>query len=330
MKPRIKRMISLALVLVMALSAFCISVNAVEGDTVTYSYIVTSSADIAAYDGEVTYPDTLSVKSFDGPEWASVKDGKLLFNCTEYEDPYDFSGGAVMITVVFDVQGDYSADDINTKLVEFFSTSQVQGQENTPYTYVERIDGNDAGSGYVDIDNPDNNSNDVYVLSGGKTVNLKGTFSRDAADSKDFGFDEDFRNAQIIGVQKKNSGNKDLRFVAVLRNEIAQDADSYGFIALGSTTVARARERVESFTLETAGSRAFNCKNTDNNVSGDYGVYSTNTPYKYVTYAVDGIGDNAVAVMFYIKKGSNVYYCEYKNGAGNYLKSCAVNWALLG
>ena len=95
--------------------------------------------------------------------------------------------------------------------------------------------------------------------------------------------------------------------------------------------MASARAIVENYTLDTAPSKhIFSCKGTSNKISGDYGKDGANTKYKYVTYAVNNIGDYAVAVMFYVKdtKG-NVHYAPYMNANGRN-NSCSVNWAALG
>lgn len=337
MKLRFKKFTSVitALFLISAL-CFSTSVNAVENETVSYKFFVTCSEDIVAFEGELTYPDTLtaaSVEFFDEDiEWDYDGDlsSPLYFNVTKAETPYDFSEGVALVTVNFKINGEYDYNDIKVSIDEFYTQSQAKTSENTPYCYGAMLDDNIIYSGYADIDYPDNNSDNVYTTSSGKSINLENLFYRKSDDTADFGFSGPLKDIELLGVQKKNTGQS-IRFVSVIDNEIAQDADDYGYIAVASNDVADARAKLEEFTYETAPENNIKaCKGTSNNVSGDYGNYSSDKPYKYVTYAVNNISDKAVAAMFYIKKGDKVYYATYTNGAGNVLKSCAVNWALLG
>ena len=141
-------------------------------------------------------------------------------------------------------------------------------------------------------------------------------------------------NLQILGVQKKDSTEThDLRFVSVINNVIAKDAEDYGFIAIGASDMATARSIVESdrFNLDNAPDKnVFSCIGKSNRVSGDYGLSDSDKDYKYVTLAVNNIRDYAVAVRFYVKdKNGNVFYAPYINYAGNSYYSCSVNWAAL-
>ncbi len=358
MKSRFKKIISLFLVVIMAVTAMCVSAVSASADApvyVTYKYIAKCATPIAAFDGLIGYPtsvlsiaqvydevnekyvDDITVFSKDKPGYSSDNNGTIKFNATNYEEPYDFSAGAAVVTVKFLVTdpSSFEASYISTTMNEFYSQSQAQGTENTKYTYAEVADSDVIRGGSIDIDDPffctDNEK--VYVTDSGDVVSCDSYFSRDAEDTVDFGFNEDFKKAQILGVQKKraDSNEKSVRFIAVLNNTIAQDADEYGFIAVANTTVDGARNVANAITLDNAPAKnIFNCKNTNNTVSGDYGKYGTDTTYKYVTYAVNNIGDNAVAVKFYIKKGNNIIYADYKNGEGNFFTYCAINWALLG
>ncbi len=358
MKLRFKKIISLFLVVILAVTAVCVTAVSASADTpvyVTYKYIAKCDTPIAAFDGEVAYPksmfsiaqvydevnekyvDDITVFSKGKPGYSSDNNGTIKFNATDYENPYDFSNGAAVVTVKFLVTNpaSYDISGICATMNEFYSQSQTQGTDNTKYTFAEVANDNVIRGGSIDIDQPASSTNNekVYVTGSGDIVNCDSYFSRDAADTVDFGFNEDFKSAQILGVQKKRAdlNEKSVRFIAVLKNKIAQDADEYGFIAIANSTVDGARTAANTVTLDNAPSKnIFNCKNTNNTVSGDYGKYSTDTSYKYVTYAVNKIGDKAVAVKFYIKKGNNVIYADYKNGEGDFFNNCAVNWALLG
>ncbi len=152
MKKSYRRITSLILVMLMVLSSVCFTANAV-GETITYKYVVTCSEAIAGFDGEISYPSTLSVNSVSGPQWFGNNNDKICFNWSSYEEPFDFSDGAAMVTVVFNVNGAYDASDIHTDLIEFYNTEQVRGVENTPYYFTEGVEGENETKGYVDLDN---------------------------------------------------------------------------------------------------------------------------------------------------------------------------------
>ena len=136
-------------------------------------------------------------------------------------------------------------------------------------------------------------------------------------------------NLQLLGVQKKTDNvKKSIRFVAVVNNDIIKDAEDYGFIAVGSYNKDVARMIVEgdSFAYE-KGKNVFSCKGKDNKISGNYGKFNADTNYKYVTFAVNDIGDFAIAARFYVKdKNGKVYYAAYKNAEGTY-GSCSAAWS---
>lgn len=144
-------------------------------------------------------------------------------------------------------------------------------------------------------------------------------------------------NFKILGVQKKytdSNGTEEtrgVRFVAVLNNEILQDAEDYGFIAVAGNYMSEARANIDGVTLDTASDKnVFTCKGTNNSISGEYGKYNSQKDYKYVTFAINNIRDKGVAVMFYLKDRNNkVYYANYTNREGATYTNCAVDWATL-
>ena len=143
-----------------------------------------------------------------------------------------------------------------------------------------------------------------------------------------------FKNLEILGVQKKLSDadeSRGVRFVTVIDNEVVQDAEDYGYIAVAGDDMNDAREKIADVTLDTVSAKnVFTCKETDNTVSGDYGKYSSDKSYKYVTFAINNIREKGVAVMFYLKdKNGNVYYAPYTNKSGDSFNNCAVDWAAL-
>ncbi len=173
---------------------------------------------------------------------------------------------------------------------------------------------------------------EYYTPSTGDPIKLTDTVQRAADDTTLQNIPNEFKNLQILGVQKKiDNIKKSVRFVTVVNNNILKDAQDYGYIAVGAIDTAMARSFAESYTLDTAPSgNVFCCKGKDNRISGDYGKASSNKPYKYVTFAVNNIADFSVAAVFYVKdKNGNVYYAPYTNSAGTTYKSCAVNWAAL-
>ena len=178
---------------------------------------------------------------------------------------------------------------------------------------------------------PDADEN-IYTDSNGKEIDLSETISREADDTELKGIKNEFKNLQILGVQKKkNTEEHDIRFVTVINNEIIKDADDYGYIAVSAEGMENARSVAESFTLDKAPEKhIFSCKGTSNKISGDYGKSGADTKYKYVTYAVNDIGDNAAAVMFYIKdQNGKVFYAPYTNSAGTTFNSCSADWNAL-
>jgi hypothetical protein len=170
-------------------------------------------------------------------------------------------------------------------------------------------------------------SDGEYLDKDGNTINLNKTFEKEESDTADFGISNSFRNLQILGVQKKNDNTKSIRFVSVVDNKVIQDAADYGYIAVGAGDKDSARSIVESDSFNYENNRnVFSCKGKNNKVSGDYGKYSTNTNYKYVTFAVNNIGDYAVAVRFYVvDQNGKVYYSPYINSEGTY-NSCSTKW----
>lgn len=160
MKTRFRSLISIVLCVLMVIAAFCAhsSVFAVVGDTITYKYLVNCSSAINAFDGEVRFPNTLSVNSVvvyseeSAAEYA-VNNGKILFNATNVGTPFDFSNGEAMVTVEFTVNGEYNKNDIYTTLSEFYTTEVIYSG-NIAYNYSNIVDDEVITSGHVDIDNP--------------------------------------------------------------------------------------------------------------------------------------------------------------------------------
>lgn len=172
----------------------------------------------------------------------------------------------------------------------------------------------------------------VYTTQNGTDIDLTATFTRDAEDKAKFGIGNTFKNFEILGVQKKSDENeRAVRFVAVMNNNVVQDAEDYGFIAVEGDDMDDARAKIANVTLDNAPQEnVFTCKETGNSVSENYGKYDSKTDYKYVTLAINNIRDKGVAVMFYVKdKNDNVYYAPYTNKNGDSFNNCAVDWETL-
>lgn len=172
-----------------------------------------------------------------------------------------------------------------------------------------------------------------YTDKNGKTIDLDETMTKQSDDTLLSDIDNTFKNLQLLGVQKKNDTNKNsIRFVSVINSEIVKDAADYGYIVAGAGLVDTARTIVESYKTsgEIPAKHMFSCRNSSNKISGNYGNKDADTKYKYVTFAVNNIGSNAVAAMFYVKDtNGKMYYAPYTNSSGTTYISCAANWASL-
>ncbi len=172
----------------------------------------------------------------------------------------------------------------------------------------------------------------VYTSENGEEININDKISRADDDTELQGIGTEFKNVQLLGVQKKKDTSKhDLRFVSVINNKIAKDAADYGYIAVGAENKKSALYALENYTLDNAPAKnVFKCKGTSNRISGDYGNFSSDTDYKYVTYSINNIGNSYVAVMFYVKdKNGNVFYAPYTN-ANSTTNICVTDWQTLG
>jgi hypothetical protein len=150
---------------------------------------------------------------------------------------------------------------------------------------------------------------------------------------------DDYKALDLLGVQKHSNTEKhDVRFVTVIDSRILENATDYGYVfsIVDSDTVAKAKENSSQITVENGTLRS--CKNTTNNISGDYGndVFDKNedgyTSYKYVTATVSNLpatldepnGSKVVVARFYVKLEDNENYI-YATYCSNY-DGCAVNY----
>ncbi len=155
---KIKRTLSVLSAMLIMLTAVCgcFAVSANAAGTMTYSFVVTTSEEVNAFEGKIFYPkDALSVNTITFNGQKNDKIGTVLFNDSNVSVPFDFVGGKTMITVVFNVNGDYNAADISTEISDFYSNATV-ATGNIPFEYANVIDGEVVSCGHTDIDTPAN------------------------------------------------------------------------------------------------------------------------------------------------------------------------------
>ena len=142
-------------------------------------------------------------------------------------------------------------------------------------------------------------------------------------------------NLKILGVQKKteqdkltsNSG-RDMRFVTVVNTDILKDADEYGYVFAKFDSKEAARIHANEILVGAQKTITKKCTGTDNTISEGYGIYATDTAYKYVTASVNGVDDGyAVAARFYVKKGDTYYYADYTNKNNETYDVCAAAYS---
>ena len=152
----------------------------------------------------------------------------------------------------------------------------------------------------------------------------------DINDGNAFGLECDYLKGTLLGVQKKSvagedtssqEGAKNMRFIAVLDTDLVQDADDYGFVLAKANNTNKTYAEINYDAIKVGDDRVktISAKNTYNNVCGTtdealaYGdPTDANTPYKYITCAVNNMGDNdKVVARFYYKKDGIVYYAKY-------------------
>ncbi len=142
------------------------------------------------------------------------------------------------------------------------------------------------------------------------------------------------KNFLILGVQKKPEMTQRncIRFVSVVNTDILKDADEYGYLLAktsrtGDSTYTDLRNKINKIEYGKPNIYQKNIKGTDNQISGDYGLYDTNTPYKYITLGINDVPDDVVFVArFYVKKGDKIQYADYYNSANNRYDGCSIDW----
>ena len=155
--------ILLSVAIMLTVICGCFAVTADAASTITYSFIVKTSETVNGFEGELSYPNTLSVTGVTFSGQYNDTNGKILFNSSNASDGFSFTNGANLITVVFKVLGDYNASDISCDVAEFYSNASVMSG-NIPFYFENVIDGETVSRGYNDIDVPANNYTDFSFL----------------------------------------------------------------------------------------------------------------------------------------------------------------------
>lgn len=169
---KIKKLSSIIMAAVLtATSLFCVSAQTTDSSQkVVYSYVVATDSKIAAFDGEISYPSNYTVESVSYYGSKSVKidnntaepnvvdnadqsNGTLKFNSTYKTDVYDFSDATALVTVTFNVDGEYKSSDINTTINDFYNVKSVKSG-NVSFRYDEVVNGETVSSGQFNKSNP--------------------------------------------------------------------------------------------------------------------------------------------------------------------------------
>ncbi len=161
---------------------------------------------------------------------------------------------------------------------------------------------------------------------GDNYIDPKGTQA--VIDENNFGLNmNSYLNMQILGIQLKNSiategGADGVRFVTAVNSNLLKGSniDDYGYIvAKIDANVEKLYSNMDKFTADkfSEDENKFSCKGTSNSISGEFGQYSTETDYKYVTLSVTGTSEQSgnLIARFYVKtKDGKYHYADYING----------------
>ena len=181
----------------------------------------------------------------------------------------------------------------------------------------------DTPEGYELQDNGNGTATVVYA-----PLNPLMVAAADINDGNAFEINSDYLKGTLLGVQKKSDvddaditseshqeNGSDMRFIAVLEKDLLQDADDYGFI-LGKVDGSRTYTDTNINKLvegAATGIKKISAKGTYNTVCGtNYGDPESDTPYKYITCAVNSVDDSSkVVARFYYTKGGKTYFAKY-------------------
>ncbi|MEE3428942.1 MAG: hypothetical protein VZQ55_08265 [Ruminococcus sp.] len=187
----------------------------------------------------------------------------------------------------------------------------------------------EAPLGYEWVDNGNGTSSIAPA-----TTNPLDALMDKVADGNQFGINSQYLAGTLLGVQKKEAiadadvtsekgkqeaeEGDDVRFVAVLDTDLINDPEvtDYGFV-LAKANSKNAYSGVNFDNLKAHfgnGEKTISAKGTYNNICGNeaYGNPEADTPYKYITCAVNGMSDDDMVVArFYVVKDGKTYYAKY-------------------
>jgi hypothetical protein len=152
----------------------------------------------------------------------------------------------------------------------------------------------------------------------------------------DFGQKYQFnKSLELCGIEKKlDNTTNDMRFVSVINSELIENATDYGYIiGATSTDKAEAMSEAAKITIENASKFMVSCKETSNQLSGDYGKCESETNYKYVTAAVENITNTSKTIfarVYVTLEDGTTLYGKYINFSGVEYNGCASSYADLG
>ena len=141
-----------------------------------------------------------------------------------------------------------------------------------------------------------------------------------------------YLNMQMLGIQLKSAiatqgGDDGVRFVTVVNSNLLKgdNIEDYGYIvAKINSNVDTLYNNMGKFTAEkfiaqgAADTNIFTCKGSSNSISGEFGQFSSDTDYKYVTLSVTGTNGKSgnLVARFYVKtKDGQYHYADYINGS---------------
>ena len=143
---------------------------------------------------------------------------------------------------------------------------------------------------------------------------------------------DSYLNMQMLGIQLKSAiatqgGDDGVRFVTVVNSNLLKgdNIKDYGYIvAKFNANVEDLNTNMDKFTAEkfidqgAADTNIFSCKGSSNSISGEFGKFSSDTDYKYVTLSVTGTNGksgNLVARFYVQTKDGQYHYADYIKGS---------------
>ena len=292
---------------------------------------INDGADVEGTFGVVVY--TNSAVNVNGGEVKGVSHA-ISGNGRAADGPYtiNVTGGSVTATNGAAIYNPNATGTMNISggTITGSTTAVAAGENSTNNisggTFSSAVPEEYCANGYA----PKDNGNGTYGV-GPDTSSPLNPLMVAAADINDgnaFGINSDYLNGTLLGVQKKNAvddaeitsqshqeNGSDMRFIAVLDTELLNEADDYGFV-LGKVDGSRTYTDTNINKLvegAATGIKKISAKGTYNTVCGtNYGDPASDTPYKYVTCAVNGVDTSSkIVARFYYTKGGKTYFAKY-------------------